>query len=84
MTAAHRTLPFNTMIRVTNKLNSESVDVRINDRGPFVYGRVIDLSVAAAHKIGMVQAGVVPVKITILQQGDGRRVRAEPPDLDCR
>jgi peptidoglycan lytic transglycosylase len=78
MTAAHRTLPFNTMIRVTNKLNSESVDVRINDRGPFVHGRVIDLSVAAAEKIGMVQAGVVPVKITILQQGDGRRVRAKP------
>jgi rare lipoprotein A len=78
MTAAHRTLPFNTMIRVTNQLNSESVDVRINDRGPFVHGRVIDLSVAAAEKIGMVQAGVVPVKITILQQGYGRRVRAKP------
>ena len=78
MTAAHRTLPFNTMLRVTNKVNSESVDVRINDRGPFVHGRVIDLSVAAAEKIDMVRAGVVPVKITILQKGDGRRVRAEP------
>jgi rare lipoprotein A len=78
MTAAHRTLPFGTMVRVTNKVNSESVDVRINDRGPFVHGRVIDLSVAAAEKIDMVRAGVVPVKITILEKGDGQRVRAEP------
>src|ERR1041385_6260714 len=58
MTAAHRTLPFNTIVRVTNKTNSQSVEVRINDRGPFVDGRVIDLSFAAAQKIDMVRAGV--------------------------
>src|SRR5436309_6815760 len=67
MTAAHRTLPFNTVVRVTNKINSESVDVRITDRGPFIDGRVIDLSLAAAHKIDMVRAGVVPVKLRIMK-----------------
>ncbi len=70
MTAAHRTLPFNTVVRVTNKTNGESVDVRINDRGPFVDGRVIDLSLYAAQKIDMVRAGVVPVKLNVLKDGD--------------
>src|SRR5438874_1050994 len=56
MTAAHRTLPFNTVVRVTNRVNSETVDVRITDRGPFIDGRVIDLSLAAAQKIDMVRA----------------------------
>jgi len=70
MTAAHRTLPFNTLVRVTNKTNGVSVDVRINDRGPFVDGRVIDLSLAAARKIDMVRAGVVPVKLNIMKQGE--------------
>ena len=69
LTAAHRTLPFNTMVRVTNKTNGQEVDVRINDRGPFIDGRVIDLSVAAAKKIDMVRAGVVPVKLTIIKAG---------------
>ena len=54
LTAAHRTLPFNTMVRVTNKLNGREVDVRINDRGPFVDGRVIDLSLRAAREIDIV------------------------------
>jgi len=67
LTAAHRTLPFNTLVRVTNKSNGETVDVRINDRGPFVDGRVIDLSMAAARKIDMVRAGVVPVKLHIIR-----------------
>jgi rare lipoprotein A len=53
MTAAHRKLPFGTRVRVTNKLNGRSVSVRINDRGPFVKGRTIDLSRAAARAIGM-------------------------------
>ena len=53
MTAAHKTLPFGTMVRVTNNHSGRSVVVRINDRGPFVRGRVIDLSPAAAHAIGM-------------------------------
>jgi rare lipoprotein A len=74
MTAAHRTLPFNTLVRVTNKTNGQTVDVRINDRGPFVDGRVIDLSLAAARKIDMVRAGVVPVRIHVMKTGDSSTV----------
>jgi rare lipoprotein A len=66
LTAAHRTLPFNTMVRVTNKNNGREVDVRINDRGPFVDGRVIDLSLRAAREIDLVRSGVAPVKLTVL------------------
>jgi len=68
MTAAHRTLPFNTLVRVTNKINGREVDVRINDRGPWVQGRVIDLSVLAARQIDLVRTGVVPVKLKVLNQ----------------
>jgi rare lipoprotein A len=75
-TAAHRTLPFNTVVRVTNKANGREVDVRINDRGPFIDGRVIDLSLVAARSIDMVRAGVSPVQLRILKSGDGARVRA--------
>ena len=66
MTAAHRTLPFGTMVRVTNIRTSQSVTVRINDRGPFVEGRLIDLSQGAARKIGI--DGVEPVRLEIIQQ----------------
>ena len=66
MTAAHRTLPFGTQVRVTNVNNGRSVVVRINDRGPFTGGRVIDLSMAAAQTIGMVSSGVAPVQIEVL------------------
>ena len=66
MTAAHRTLPFDTIVRVTNAKNGRVAEVRINDRGPFVDGRVIDLSLAAAEKIDMVAAGVVPVRLELL------------------
>lgn len=66
MTAAHKTLPFGTRVRVTNKHNGRSVVVRINDRGPYVKGRIIDLSKAAAYKIGMQNAGVVPVTVEVL------------------
>ena len=69
MTAAHKTLPFGTRVRVTNTRNGDSVDVRINDRGPFVGGRIIDLSRAAASDIGMTNTGVAPVKIAILVKG---------------
>ncbi|MCX6291551.1 MAG: septal ring lytic transglycosylase RlpA family protein [Bacteroidetes bacterium] len=65
-TAAHRTLPFNTFIHVTNKQNQKSVVVRINDRGPFKKSRIIDLTRSAAQKIGMVPFGVVPVRIQVL------------------
>ena len=67
LTAAHRTLPFGTAVRVTNVGNGKSVTVRVNDRGPFVKGRVIDLSRAAAEKIGLVRAGLAEVKIELIQ-----------------
>jgi rare lipoprotein A len=63
MTAAHRTLPFGTKVRVTNKRNGKSVVVTINDRGPFIRGRVIDLSTAAAGVIGMKSSGLAPVTV---------------------
>jgi rare lipoprotein A len=63
MTAAHRTLPFGTMVRVTNTSNGRSVVVRINDRGPFVKGRIIDLTPGAAQAIGIAGLGSVTVDI---------------------
>jgi rare lipoprotein A len=66
LTAAHKTLPMNTMVKVFNKANKKSVIVRINDRGPFVNGRIIDLSNKAAHKIDMVKKGTARVRLTIL------------------
>lgn len=67
MTAAHRKLRFNTVVRVTNKRNGKSVQVRINDRGPF--GRaVIDLSEGAARELDMIKAGIVPVRIEVLKK----------------
>lgn len=65
MTAAHRTLPFGTMVRVTNEKNGRSTIVRINDRGPFVRGRVIDVSPAAARALGF--SGVTPVSLHVGQ-----------------
>ena len=67
LTAAHKTLPFGTIVRVTNKKNGKTVDVEITDRGPFRPGRIIDLSVAAAKELDMMKAGVVPVIISILE-----------------
>lgn len=61
LTAAHRSLPFGTKLKVTNKRNGKSVVVRINDRGPFIKGRVIDVSKAAAKDIGMVSSGTAQV-----------------------
>ena len=66
MTAAHKTLPMNTIVKVYNKENGKSIVVRINDRGPFVAGRIIDLSNVAAHKIDMVKKGTAQVEITVL------------------
>jgi rare lipoprotein A len=66
LTAAHRTLPFGTFVRVTNLSNGKSVDVRITDRGPFVAGRIIDLSHAAAEVIEMIGPGVAQVRVDIL------------------
>lgn len=67
LTAAHKTLKFNTMVRVTNKANGKSVDVRINDRGPFVAGRCIDLSRAAFSRIAATSAGVASVTVEVLK-----------------
>ena len=67
LTAAHRTLPFGTQVRVTNLSNGRSVVVRINDRGPFKDHRVIDLAHGAASQLKMMQAGQVPVKLEILK-----------------
>ncbi|MFZ4802571.1 MAG: septal ring lytic transglycosylase RlpA family protein [Chlorobium sp.] len=67
LTAAHPSLPFGTWVRVTNLSNGKDVVVRINDRGPFVKGRIIDLSAGAAKEIGIMQTGVVQVKLEALR-----------------
>ncbi len=69
MTACHRTLPFGTLVRVVNLRNHRSVVVKINDRGSLSSRRVIDLSSAAAQKIGLLQAGLVPVRLEIVSLG---------------
>lgn len=66
LTAAHKTLPFGTIVRVKNLENGKEVDVRINDRGPFVKGRIIDLSKSAAKQLDFINAGIVAVEITTL------------------
>ena len=67
MTAAHRTLPLGSMVRVTNLASQQSVIVRITDRGPFIAGRIVDVSEAAAKKLGMVEKGTVEVKLEVLK-----------------
>lgn len=69
LTAAHRELPLGTIVDVTNLDNEKTVRVRVNDRGPFVFGRVIDLSRAAAAKIGLIGPGTGPVRITVVTPG---------------
>jgi rare lipoprotein A len=76
--AAHKTLPLPCLVRVTNLKNGKSVKVRVNDRGPFIAGRIIDLSPRAAGKIDMKQQGLARVKVEVLSVGDGsykRKVR---------
>lgn len=67
LTAAHPTLPFGTRLRVTNQHTGRSVTVRVNDRGPYVPGRVVDVSYSAAQELGMVGRGVAPVKLDVVQ-----------------
>ncbi|RKT46905.1 septal ring lytic transglycosylase RlpA family protein [Thiocapsa rosea] len=74
LTAAHRTLEFGTRVTVTNKANGRSVDVVINDRGPFSRGRTIDLSKAAAKEIGMLARGVAPVSLEVVDSGSPSRL----------
>jgi rare lipoprotein A len=70
MTAAHRTLPFGTRLRVTNTTTGQSVTVRVNDRGPFIAGRVVDLSQSAAETLGIVRRGVAKVKLDVVKQDE--------------
>ena len=67
LVAAHRYLPFGTIVRVTNLENGKSVNVKINDRGPFVKGRIIDLSFEAAKKLGFIQQGTARVKVEVIR-----------------
>ncbi len=67
LTAAHPTLPFGTRLRVTNVATGRSVTVRVNDRGPYVGGRVVDVSQSAAEALGMVDQGVAKVKLDVVQ-----------------
>jgi rare lipoprotein A len=69
LTAAHRTLPFGTIVRVTRLKSGKSVNVRINDRGPFRSGRIIDLSYEAAKKLGITERGTARVEITVIGHG---------------
>lgn len=86
LTAAHKTLPFGTRVRVTNLANQKQVEVIVNDRGPYAEGRVIDLSKSAAEALGFVQQGLADVSIEVLDAGDGKSSLpgpipdAAPPD----
>lgn len=73
LTAAHRTLPFGSIVKVTNLSNGRSVFVRINDDGPHIRGRIIDLSKAAAEKINMIDKGVVKVEVAVISLGKHKR-----------
>lgn len=72
LTAAHRTFPFGTKLRVTNLENKLTVTVRVNDRGPFKEGRMIDLSLGAAKEINLVKTGTARVRLEVLEWGDGK------------
>jgi rare lipoprotein A len=72
LTAAHNTLPFGTKIRVTNTRTGRSVKVVVNDRGPHVKGRVVDVSKRAARKLGLIDAGVIPVQLKVVRAAAGR------------
>ena len=73
MTAAHKTLPFDTVVKVTNLRNEKSVTLRINNRGPYGKGRIIDVSEAAAEQLDMVDAGVVPCTIEVIELGKPKK-----------
>lgn len=72
LTAAHKTLPFGTKVKVTNLANNQEVEVVINDRGPYVDGRIIDLSKSAAEKLGFINLGLADVKMEVIDAGDGK------------
>ena len=76
LTDAHKSLPFGTVVRVTNISNNQSVDVVINDRGPYVENRIIDVSKSAAQKLGFVNQGLADVKLEVIDAGDGKSTTA--------
>jgi rare lipoprotein A len=76
-TAAHKSLPFGTKVRITNLANDKSVEVVINDRGPYVEGRIVDLSKAAAEKLGFLNQGIAEVKLEVIDPGDGKASEPE-------
>jgi rare lipoprotein A len=71
LTAAHKTLPLNTIIRVTNLSNSKSLILRVNDRGPYIKGRILDCSYGAAKKLDFIKQGTTKVQIDVIEWGDG-------------
>jgi rare lipoprotein A len=81
LTAAHRTLPLGTIVRVTNVANGHQTIVRINDRGPYVHGRILDLSHAAARQLHMVRDGVSPVYLEVVGYGQFSPDTPEPASL---
>jgi len=72
VTAAHKTLPLNTVCRVTNLANNKSLILRINDRGPYIKGRILDCSYGAAKKLDFIKEGTTNVKIEVIEFGDGK------------
>lgn len=78
LTAAHKSLPFGTKVKVTNLANNQTVEVVINDRGPYVEGRIIDLSKSAAEKLGFINMGLADVQVEVLDAGDGKTSDPDP------
>ena len=72
LTAAHRTIPLNTVVRVTNLVNNKSLIIRINDRGPYVAGRILDCSYGAAKKLEFINSGTAEVEIKVIEWGDNK------------
>ena len=72
-TAAHKTLPLGTKVRVTNESNGQSEVVTITDRGPYIHGRVIDVTIGVAKRIGFASRGIAPVKVEVLSKAEDRR-----------
>ncbi len=72
LTAAHKTLPFGTRVRVTNLANQKQVEVTVNDRGPYVDGRIVDLSRSAAEQLGYINQGIADVSLEVINPGDGK------------
>lgn len=84
LTAAHKTLPLNSVVKVTSLVNGKQVIVRINDRGPYAKGRILDLSKAAAVRLDMLKDGTMPVKLEVLRLGDNKYQRYSSTRYDIQ